>query len=70
MDSDGNVGPERPEPQSEPKPSAGPAQLHCTRCGADTTLVTVLRRFGDQPGYRLFRCVACENYDWNRVVWD
>jgi DNA-directed RNA polymerase subunit M/transcription elongation factor TFIIS len=65
MDSDGNVGPERPEPLP-----VGPAQLHCMRCGVDTMLVTVLRRFGDQPGYRLFRCVACENYDWNRVVRD
>jgi hypothetical protein len=36
----------------------------CSRCGGEMDLVTVIRKFGDQPSYKLFRCVACELVDW------
>ena len=37
-----------------PKPPADPP--NCEKCGLPTTLLIVIQRFGDEPGYRLFHC--------------
>jgi DNA-directed RNA polymerase subunit M/transcription elongation factor TFIIS len=51
-------------PPGNPKTAPVADEDHCKRCGEGMTLVTVIRKFGDQPSYKLFRCVACEFVDW------
>jgi len=36
----------------------------CEKCGQPTTLFTVIQRLGDEPGYRLFHCEACNVLQW------
>jgi DNA-directed RNA polymerase subunit M/transcription elongation factor TFIIS len=58
-------GDDRSEPRERhPKPVPIAQELHCKRCGGGMVLVTVISKFGDQPSYKLFRCVACEFLDW------
>jgi DNA-directed RNA polymerase subunit M/transcription elongation factor TFIIS len=45
-----------------PKPPADPP--NCEKCGQPTALLTVIQRLGDEPGYRLFQCEACNVLQW------
>jgi DNA-directed RNA polymerase subunit M/transcription elongation factor TFIIS len=45
-----------------PKPPADPPK--CEKCGQPTTLLIVIQRLGDEPGYRLFHCEACNVQQW------
>jgi hypothetical protein len=45
-----------------PKPAADPP--NCEKCGQPTTLLTVIERLGEDPGYRIFQCEACNVLQW------
>jgi DNA-directed RNA polymerase subunit M/transcription elongation factor TFIIS len=48
-------------PPSRPLP---PEPANCERCGQATTLMTVIQRLGDTPGYRIFECRDCNILTW------
>jgi DNA-directed RNA polymerase subunit M/transcription elongation factor TFIIS len=52
---------------SDPTDSARSGQQderRCDRCGERMVLWTEIARLGDQPEYRIYRCVACDQIDW------
>jgi len=51
---------------SDPPESAphGKAPPNCDKCGKPTELLTVIQRLGTTPGYRIFRCDACNVLQW------
>jgi hypothetical protein len=53
------------ESPGNPRRDLIPEELHCKRCGeAMTQFGTLFGNFGDEPRFKLFRCVACGFYDW------
>jgi len=36
----------------------------CERCGAAATFTAFISRSGDQPAYRIFKCVTCDALTW------
>jgi hypothetical protein len=54
--SDGEGTSESPERNAKPAP--------CIRCGGEMALVTVVGKFGDQPSFKLFRCMTCDFVEW------
>ena len=49
------------DPESRPPSDEVPS---CDKCGKPTGLVTVIQRLGSTPGYRIFRCDACNVLQW------
>jgi hypothetical protein len=37
---------------------------NCEKCGQPSTLLIVIQRLGDEPGYRIFHCEACNVLQW------
>jgi hypothetical protein len=50
-----------PDPPESPPSSKTPP---CDKCGKPTELVTIIQRLGSTPGYRIFRCDACNVLQW------
>ncbi len=44
--------------------SLPPIHRNVEKCGQSTTLLTAIQRLGDEPGYRLFHCEACNVLQW------
>ena len=51
---------------SDPPESAphGKAPPNCDKCGKPTELLIAIQRLGSTPGYRIFRCDACNVLQW------
>jgi DNA-directed RNA polymerase subunit M/transcription elongation factor TFIIS len=49
---------------SPPPPPPRPEAANCEKCGQPTTLMTVIQRLGDTPGYRIFECRGCNILTW------
>jgi hypothetical protein len=61
--SKGRSGP----PERGQKHTSIAEELHCKRCGEAMTLATLLSKFGEQPRFKLFRCLACDFYDLVKI---
>jgi DNA-directed RNA polymerase subunit M/transcription elongation factor TFIIS len=41
-----------------------PDPPNCEKCGRLTSLMIKIARLGDEPGYRIFHCEACNALQW------